>query len=92
MHSLSHSLGGANPKLHHGTLNAVFLPAVIRFNAAPRASRREQRLQRMAQAVGAGACGGEWHQLAEALRELNRRWACPPAWPRWASAASSSTA
>ena len=33
VHSLSHSLGGVNPKLHHGTLNAVFLPAVIRFNA-----------------------------------------------------------
>jgi len=26
VHSLSHSLGGANPKLHHGTLNAMFLP------------------------------------------------------------------
>ena len=34
VHSLSHSLGGVNPKLHHGTLNAMFLPAVIRFNAS----------------------------------------------------------
>ena len=34
VHSLSHSLGGANPKLHHGTLNAMFLPAVVRFNAS----------------------------------------------------------
>ncbi len=34
VHSLSHSLGGVNPRLHHGTLNAMFLPAVIRFNAA----------------------------------------------------------
>jgi alcohol dehydrogenase class IV len=33
VHSLSHSLGGVNPRLHHGTLNAVFLPAVIAFNA-----------------------------------------------------------
>ncbi|MCB2032526.1 MAG: iron-containing alcohol dehydrogenase, partial [Ottowia sp.] len=33
VHSLSHSLGGVDPRLHHGTLNAVFLPAVIRFNA-----------------------------------------------------------
>ena len=24
VHSLSHSLGGVNPKLHHGTLNAIF--------------------------------------------------------------------
>ena len=30
----SHSLGGVNPRLHHGTLNAMFLPAVVRFNAA----------------------------------------------------------
>jgi 4-hydroxybutyrate dehydrogenase len=35
VHSLSHSLGGVNPRLHHGTLNALFLPAVIRFNATP---------------------------------------------------------
>jgi 4-hydroxybutyrate dehydrogenase len=34
VHSLSHSLGGVNPRLHHGTLNAMFLPAVVRFNAA----------------------------------------------------------
>src|SRR5213080_1353971 len=34
VHSLSHSLGGVNPKLHHGTLNAMFLPAVISFNAS----------------------------------------------------------
>src|SRR5436190_483342 len=26
VHSLSHSLGGVNPRLHHGTLNAMFLP------------------------------------------------------------------
>jgi 4-hydroxybutyrate dehydrogenase len=33
VHSLSHSLGGVDPRLHHGTLNAMFLPAVIAFNA-----------------------------------------------------------
>ncbi len=33
VHSLSHSLGGVDPRLHHGTLNALFLPAVIHFNA-----------------------------------------------------------
>ena len=33
VHSLSHSLGGVDPRLHHGTLNAMFLPAVMRFNA-----------------------------------------------------------
>ena len=55
VHSLSHSLGGINPRLHHGTLNAVFLPAVIRFNAEADSMRREQRLDRMAQAMGLAA-------------------------------------
>ncbi|MDH5857288.1 iron-containing alcohol dehydrogenase [Lampropedia aestuarii] len=52
VHSLSHSLGGINPKLHHGTLNAVFLPAVLRFNAQADNIIQEQRMQRMAQAMG----------------------------------------
>ena len=34
VHGLSHALGGLKaPVLHHGTLNAVLLPAVLRFNA-----------------------------------------------------------
>ncbi|MDX7953991.1 iron-containing alcohol dehydrogenase, partial [Lichenihabitans sp. Uapishka_5] len=34
VHGLSHALGGMRePVLHHGTLNAVLLPAVLRFNA-----------------------------------------------------------
>ena len=45
VHSLSHSLGGVNPRLHHGTLNAMFLPAVVRFNASAESIQREQRLQ-----------------------------------------------
>lgn len=33
VHAMSHALGGlASPRLHHGTLNAVILPAVLRFN------------------------------------------------------------
>jgi alcohol dehydrogenase class IV len=33
VHSLSHALGGlASRRLHHGTLNAIFLPHVLRFN------------------------------------------------------------
>jgi len=33
VHSMSHPLGGIkSPVLHHGTLNAVILPAVLRFN------------------------------------------------------------
>jgi len=35
VHALSHPLGGLKEvSLHHGTLNAVLLPAVLRFNAS----------------------------------------------------------
>lgn len=35
VHGLSHALGGSKePILHHGTLNAVLLPTVLRFNAS----------------------------------------------------------
>jgi 4-hydroxybutyrate dehydrogenase len=51
VHSLSHSLGGVNPRLHHGTLNAMFLPAVVRYNAAAESVQKEDRLSRMAQAM-----------------------------------------
>lgn len=34
VHSLSHALGGLQDlKLHHGTLNALLMPTVLRFNA-----------------------------------------------------------
>ena len=34
VHAISHPLGGMQePRLHHGTLNAVVMPAVLRFNA-----------------------------------------------------------
>ena len=68
VHSLSHSLGGVNPRLHHGTLNAMFLPAVIRFNASRRSIQNEQRLHRMAHAMGLPGCdplgrrGGRGHR------------------------------
>ncbi len=51
VHSLSHSLGGVNPRLHHGTLNAMFLPAVVGFNASAESVQKEDRLNRMAQAM-----------------------------------------
>lgn len=35
VHGLSHALGGLkSPSLHHGTLNAVLMPAAMRFNEA----------------------------------------------------------
>jgi alcohol dehydrogenase class IV len=51
VHSLSHSLGGINPRLHHGTLNAIFMPAVIEFNAGSETMRAEDKLNRIAQAM-----------------------------------------
>ena len=77
VHSLSHSLGGVDPRLHHGTLNALFLPAVVAFNASAPSMERERRLQRMAQAVGIGACDAAGTELCEALRELNARLGLP---------------
>ena len=78
VHSLSHSLGGVDPRLHHGTLNAVFLPAVVRFNAQADSVQREQRLQRMADAIGIGRCDADGHALADAIRDLNARLGIAP--------------
>lgn len=77
VHSLSHSLGGLNPRLHHGTLNAMFLPAVVRFNAAHASLQQEGRLQRMAQAMGLADCDREGRAIAEALRQMNARLGLP---------------
>jgi hypothetical protein len=77
VHSLSHSLGGVNPKLHHGTLNAMFLPAVVQFNAQADSIRRERRLQRMADAMGLPGCDDAGLQIAEAIRATNERLGLP---------------
>jgi 4-hydroxybutyrate dehydrogenase len=77
VHSLSHSLGGLNPRLHHGTLNAVFLPAVIRFNAGAESIQREHRLQRMAHAMGLPGCDDGGQALAEAITAMNQRLGLP---------------
>ena len=77
VHSLSHSLGGVNPKLHHGTLNAVFLPAVVLYNAPADSIQQQQRLQRMAHAIGIGGCDAKGTELAEAIRALNARLGLP---------------
>jgi alcohol dehydrogenase class IV len=52
IHSLSHPLGGLTTRrLHHGMLNAIFLPHVLRFNfdACP------DKMDRMAKVIGVGA-------------------------------------
>jgi 4-hydroxybutyrate dehydrogenase len=77
VHSLSHSLGGVNPRLHHGTLNAMFLPAVVLFNAPAESMQKEHRLQRMAQAIGLPGCDAAGQALADAIRALNARLGLP---------------
>lgn len=73
VHSLSHSLGGKNPKLHHGTLNAVFLPAVIAFNAGADGVTKERRLERMAAAMGLAGAG----DLGPAIKAMNAKLGLP---------------
>ncbi len=73
VHSLSHSLGGVDPRLHHGTLNAMFLPAVVRFNAQAESVQKEHRLERMARAMGL-ASGTD---IPEAVKDMNARLALP---------------
>ncbi len=59
VHSLSHALGSlSNLKLHHGTLNAIFLPAVLCFNEGhvgekPCSGRRSRRST-------CACCGATW--------------------------------
>ena len=73
VHSLSHSLGGVNPRLHHGTLNAMFLPAVVRFNAPVDSVQQERKLERMAHAMGLRSAG----DVAEAIKDMNARLGLP---------------
>ena len=73
VHSLSHSLGGVNPRLHHGTLNAMFLPAVIAFNALAESVRKDHRLERMARAMGLASSG----DIPLAIKEMNARLGLP---------------
>ena len=73
VHSLSHSLGGVDPRLHHGTLNAMFLPAVVRFNAQADSVQKAHRLDRMARAMGLQS-GSD---IAEAITDMNLRLALP---------------
>ena len=73
VHSLSHSLGGVDPRLHHGTLNAMFLPAVVRFNASAPTIQSERRLQRMAHAMGLPGCDAAGTEVADAISAINAR-------------------
>ena len=71
VHSLSHSLGGVNPKLHHGTLNAIFLPAVIEFNALASTVISEHRMERLARAMCLKCTNGYASAVALAIRNMS---------------------
>ena len=73
VHSLSHALGGINPKLHHGTLNAVFMPAVIAFNRDAPTTRGEDKFARLAAAMGLAPSD----PLEEAVRGMTARIGLP---------------
>lgn len=75
VHSLSHAIGGLHPRAHHGTLNAVFLPAVLRFNAPHASMQAEDKLARLAQAMGVTDAAPE--ALAAALRQRTQDLALP---------------
>jgi len=69
VHALSHALGGLkSPNLHHGTLNAILMPAVMRMNR-PAAPEKFARIERALE-LGQG-------ELEDALDALNRRLAIP---------------
>jgi 4-hydroxybutyrate dehydrogenase len=64
VHALSHALGGLpDLKLHHGTLNAILMPGVVRFNA----SHVGDKIERLKTAMGLS----EGTDLADALDSLN---------------------
>lgn len=70
VHSMSHPLGGLKePVLHHGTLNAVILPTVLRFNAGC----VEDKFDRLRGAMGLDPRV----DLAEAIERLNERLGLP---------------
>ena len=71
VHAMSHAAGRiARLNLHHGTLNAVFLPAVLRFNE-PECGDKYERL-RLAIGLASGA------DLADAVAAMNADIGLPP--------------
>jgi alcohol dehydrogenase class IV len=70
VHSLSHALGGLKePRLHHGTLNAILMPIVMRFNA----SASVEKFARLREAMGLAPDA----DISGELDQLNRRLGIP---------------
>ena len=70
VHALSHALGGLKAlKLHHGTLNAILMPPVLRWNAEAAGGK----IARLEAAIDLPASTS----LADALDDLNRKLGTP---------------
>lgn len=70
VHSLAHTLGGLKEvHLHHGTLNAVLLPAVLRYNAGIRHAEYARLAHEMAVPEG--------QTIDRFIEALNRRIGMP---------------
>jgi 4-hydroxybutyrate dehydrogenase len=71
VHALSHPLGSLEDlKLHHGTLNAIFLPTVLRFNRPSIGDKWD----RLGEAMGLPPDA----DVADAIAALNARLGLPP--------------
>ncbi|UJQ94740.1 iron-containing alcohol dehydrogenase [Mariluticola halotolerans] len=69
IHALSHAMGGLGAlQLHHGTLNAILLPGVMRLNR----DAALEKMERIEEALGL-----ENGALPRALADLNERLAIP---------------
>jgi hypothetical protein len=77
VHSLSHPLGGVpvggRTSLHHGTLNAVLLPAVLRFNESADSVIANHRYARMRRAMGLP----DNADVAQAVHDMTARLGLP---------------
>jgi alcohol dehydrogenase class IV len=74
VHALSHPTGGLKGyRLHHGTLNAVYLPAVLRFNK-PAVG---EKYRRVAAVIGLTESEGNAEGVADAVAALNERLGLP---------------
>ena len=77
VHSLSHPLGGlkidGKTGLHHGTLNAIVMPAVLRFNATAPSVIKENKIARLKHAMRLS----ENADIADAVTKMCARLALP---------------
>ena len=78
VHSLSHPLGGlkidGKTGLHHGTLNAIVMPAVLRFNASAPSVIKENKIARLKHAMRLPDSA----DIADAVTKMCARLALPP--------------